>query len=39
MEYGCCGLSEEDAIRSFGDDNIEVCLICSDIEKVKTLEI
>lgn len=26
MEYGCCGLSEEDAIRLHGEDNIEVYL-------------
>lgn len=24
IEYGCCGLSEEDALMRFGDDNIEV---------------
>ena len=24
MEYGCCGLSEEDAISRHGEDNIEV---------------
>merc|ERR1712117_335931 len=24
LEYGCCGLSEEDAIAQFGEDNIEV---------------
>ena len=22
IEYGCCGLSEEDAIETYGDDNI-----------------
>lgn len=24
LEYGCCGLSEEEAIKRFGNDNIEV---------------
>jgi len=24
LEYGCCGLSEEDAIKQYGDDDIEV---------------
>jgi len=24
LEYGCCGLSEEDAIQKFGDDDLEV---------------
>lgn len=24
IEYGCCGLSEEDSMMRFGDDNIEV---------------
>lgn len=24
IEYGCCGLSEEDSMARFGDDNIEV---------------
>ena len=24
LEYGCCGLSEEDAIAQYGEDNIEV---------------
>lgn len=24
IEYGACGLSEEDAIKKFGEDNIEV---------------
>lgn len=24
IEYGCCGLTEEEAIKKFGDDNIEV---------------
>lgn len=24
LEYGCCGLSEEDAIKRHGDDNIEI---------------
>lgn len=24
LEYGCCGLSEEDAIAKYGEDNIEV---------------
>jgi len=24
LEYGCIGLSEEDAIKKFGDDNVEV---------------
>ncbi|CAM9315938.1 unnamed protein product [Hapterophycus canaliculatus] len=26
VEYGCCGLSEEDAIRLHGEDNIETYL-------------
>ena len=25
LEYGCVGLSEETAIKRFGEDNIEVC--------------
>lgn len=25
LEYGCCGLSEEDAIEKYGEANIEVC--------------
>lgn len=24
LEYGCCGWAEEDAIKQFGEDNIEV---------------
>ena len=24
LEYGCCGLSEEDAIQQFGEEDIEV---------------
>lgn len=24
MEYGCCGISEEQARAKYGDDNIEV---------------
>lgn len=24
IEYACCGLSEEDAIKKYGQDNIEV---------------
>ncbi|XP_033113803.1 thioredoxin reductase 1, cytoplasmic-like [Anneissia japonica] len=24
LEYGCCGLAEEDAIKQYGEDNIEV---------------
>ena len=24
LEYGCCGLAEEDAIAKFGEDDIEV---------------
>jgi pyruvate/2-oxoglutarate dehydrogenase complex dihydrolipoamide dehydrogenase (E3) component len=24
IEYGCCGLAEEDAIEKFGEDNLEV---------------
>lgn len=26
VEYGCCGLSEEDAIKLYGEDNIETYL-------------
>lgn len=26
MEYGCCGLSEEDAIKLYGEDKIETYL-------------
>lgn len=26
LEYGCCGLAEEDALKQFGDKNIEVRL-------------
>lgn len=26
VEYGCCGLSEEDAIRLYGEDDIETYL-------------
>lgn len=26
MEYGCCGLSEEDAIKLYGEENIETYL-------------
>ena len=28
LEYGCCGLSEEDAIEQFGEGDIEVFVIC-----------
>ena len=24
MEYGCCGLAEEEAIAQFGEENVEV---------------
>lgn len=24
IEYGCCGLAEEDAIAKFGEENIEI---------------
>lgn len=26
MEYGCCGLSEEDAIKLYGEENIDTYL-------------
>ena len=28
LEYGTVGLSEEDAIKTYGDSNIEVCVWC-----------
>ena len=24
LEYGCCGLSEEDALARYGEDNVEI---------------
>lgn len=24
LEYGCCGLAEEDAIKQYGEEDIEV---------------
>ena len=27
LEYGTVGLSEEDAIQTYGDSNIEVCVV------------